>query len=76
MTWSSLKLSSFSLDGAMKIGAAGFQEMRNALFSYVSHNSMQKMSGQVFEHLHHSDKSFFLDKSAKGLCDDVSKGTK
>lgn len=57
----------FFLDGAARIGAAGCNELRNAIFARVAQHSIRKIATNVFSHLHNLDLSFHLNKQTGAL---------
>lgn len=52
----------FILDGIARAGAAGFNELRNAVFAKVAQRSIRKIAKNVFVHLHNLDLSFHLSR--------------
>lgn len=49
-------------DGIARAGAAGFNELRNAVFAKVAQHSIRKIAKNVFLHLHNLDLSFHLSR--------------
>ncbi|CAK1366731.1 Iron-sulfur clusters transporter atm1, mitochondrial [Cercospora beticola] len=62
--------------GATRIGAAVFQEFRNAIFATVSQKAIRKVAGNVFEHLLKLDLNFHLARQTGGLTRAIDRGTK
>ncbi|KAI5364261.1 putative Type 1 protein exporter [Septoria linicola] len=62
--------------GASRIGAAVFQEFRNAIFATVSQKAIRKVAGNVFEHLLKLDLNFHLARQTGGLTRAIDRGTK
>ena len=62
--------------GATRIGAAVFQEIRNAVFASVAQNAIRKVAGSVFEHLLKLDLNFHLSRQTGGLTRAIDRGTK
>ncbi|KAF2213391.1 hypothetical protein CERZMDRAFT_66888 [Cercospora zeae-maydis SCOH1-5] len=62
--------------GATRIGAAVFQEFRNAIFATVSQKAIRKVAGNVFEHLLRLDLNFHLARQTGGLTRAIDRGTK
>src|ERR1044071_2703864 len=63
-------------DGATRIGATIFQELRNAVFASVAQKAIRKVACNVFEHLLRLDLSFHLSKQTGGLTRAIDRGTK
>lgn len=57
----------FFTDGIARAGAAGFNELRNAVFAKVAQHSIRKIATNVFLHLHNLDLSFHLSKQTGAL---------
>jgi ABC-type transport system involved in Fe-S cluster assembly fused permease/ATPase subunit len=62
--------------GLARASAAGFGELRNAVFSKVAHGAIQKVSRDVFEHLHRLDLQFHLDRNTGALSRTIDRGTR
>ncbi|KAL9530829.1 Iron-sulfur clusters transporter [Sphaerulina musiva] len=62
--------------GATRIGAALFQEFRNAIFATVSQKAIRNVAGHVFEHLLKLDLNFHLARQTGGLTRAIDRGTK
>jgi ATP-binding cassette subfamily B (MDR/TAP) protein 7 len=62
--------------GATRIGAAVFQELRNAVFASVAQKAIRKVAGNVFDHLLRLDLNFHLTKQTGGLTRAIDRGTK
>lgn len=54
-------------DGVARAGAAGFNELRNAVFAKVAQHSIRKIARNVFLHLHNLDLSFHLNRQTGAL---------
>jgi len=65
-----------SLDGATRIGAAVFQEIRNAIFASVAQKAIRRVACNVFEHLLRLDLNFHLSRQTGGLTRAIDRGTK
>ena len=63
-------------DGATRIGAALFQELRNAIFASVAQKAIRKVACSVFEHLLRLDLNFHLSRQTGGLTRAIDRGTK
>ena len=57
----------FYADGVARAGAAGFNELRNAVFATVAQRSIRKIAKNVFLHLHNLDLSFHLSRQTGAL---------
>ena len=64
------------LDGAARIGAAVFQEMRNAVFASVAQKAIRRVAASVFGHLLRLDLQFHLSRQTGGLTRAIDRGTK
>ena len=63
-------------DGATRIGAAIFQEIRNAIFASVAQKAIRRVACNVFEHLLRLDLNFHLSRQTGGLTRAIDRGTK
>lgn len=64
------------LDGATRIGAAVFQEIRNAVFASVAQKAIRRVACNVFDHLLKLDLNFHLSRQTGGLTRAIDRGTK
>lgn len=55
------------IDGIARAGAAGFSELRNAVFAKVAQHSIRKIAKNVFLHMHNLDMAFHLNKQTGAL---------
>ncbi|RKP37809.1 P-loop containing nucleoside triphosphate hydrolase protein, partial [Dimargaris cristalligena] len=62
--------------GGARLGAAAFQELRNAVFSRVAQTAIRKVALNVYQHLLHLDLSFHLSRHTGGLTRAIDRGTK
>lgn len=62
--------------GIARSTAAGFAELRNAIFSTVSHGAIRQVSRNVFEHLHKLDLQFHLERNTGILSRTIDRGTR
>jgi ATP-binding cassette, subfamily B (MDR/TAP), member 7 len=62
--------------GLARATAAGSAELRNAIFSTVSHGTIRQISRSVFEHLHRLDMQFHLDRNTGVLSRTIDRGTR
>lgn len=65
-----------SPDGATRIGATLFQELRNAVFASVAQKAIRKVARNVFDHLLRLDLNFHLSRQTGGLTRAIDRGTK
>jgi len=61
--------------GSLRFGATLFSELRDAVFARVAERAMRRVSLRVFEHLHHRELAFHLDRKTGGLARDIERGT-
>lgn len=62
--------------GAARLGAAGFNELRNAVFARVAQHSIRKIATNVFVHLHNLDLAFHLNKQTGALSKTIDRGSR
>ncbi|XP_042218563.1 iron-sulfur clusters transporter ABCB7, mitochondrial-like [Homarus americanus] len=62
--------------GIARTGAAGFNELRNAVFAKVAQNSIRKIAKNVFLHLHSLDLNFHLSKQTGALSKAIDRGSR
>ena len=62
--------------GALRMTAALFNELRDALFARVRHGAMRKVSLRVLEHLHRLSLRFHLERKTGGISRDLERGTR
>ena len=60
--------------GAIRIGAAGFGEMRDALFAPVQQRAVRLLALRTFRHLHSVSLRFHLDRQTGGLSRVIDRG--
>lgn len=63
----------FRPDGAARVTAAGFNELRNAVFAKVAQNSIRRIAKNVFLHLHSLDLNFHLTRQTGGLAKTIDR---
>ncbi|XP_046960162.1 uncharacterized protein LOC124530194 isoform X3 [Vanessa cardui] len=74
-----LGTSAFSLlvgYGIARASAAGFNELRNAVFAKVAQHSIRKLACNVFTHLHNLDLSFHLGRQTGALSKTIDRGSR
>jgi ABC transporter ATM len=64
------------IDGAARMGAFAFQELRNAVFAKVAQRSIRKVARNIFDHLLRLDYAFHLTRHTGGLSRAIDRGTK
>ncbi|XP_025835797.1 ATP-binding cassette sub-family B member 7, mitochondrial [Agrilus planipennis] len=62
--------------GVARAGAAGFNELRNAVFAKVAQHSIRKIAKNVFLHLHKLDLSFHLSRQTGALSKTIDRGSR
>ncbi|XP_049941239.1 iron-sulfur clusters transporter ABCB7, mitochondrial isoform X1 [Schistocerca serialis cubense] len=62
--------------GIARAGAAGFSELRNAVFAKVAQHSIRKLARNVFLHLHRLDLSFHLSRQTGALSKTIDRGSR
>ncbi|KAJ2804377.1 Iron-sulfur clusters transporter atm1, mitochondrial, partial [Coemansia helicoidea] len=62
--------------GAARLGAAAFQELRNAIFASVQQNAVRNLALNVYRHLLDLDMRFHLSRETGGLTRAIDRGTK
>jgi ATP-binding cassette, subfamily B, heavy metal transporter len=60
--------------GIARIGAAGFGEIRDALFASVSQRAVRMVALQTYQHLHRVSLRFHLDRQTGGLSRVIDRG--
>jgi ATP-binding cassette, subfamily B (MDR/TAP), member 7 len=66
----------YFLDGIARAGAAGFNELRNAVFARVASHSIRKIAVNTFMHLHNLDLGFHLNKQTGALSKTIDRGSR
>ncbi|KAL3282588.1 hypothetical protein HHI36_005764 [Cryptolaemus montrouzieri] len=62
--------------GIARAGAAGFNELRNAVFAKVAQHSIRKIAKNVFLHLHNLDLGFHLSRQTGALSKTIDRGSR
>ncbi|KAI8321191.1 iron-sulfur clusters transporter ATM1, mitochondrial [Martensiomyces pterosporus] len=62
--------------GAARLGAAAFQELRNAIFANVQQRAIRNLALNVYKHLLDLDIRFHLSRETGGLTRAIDRGTK
>ena len=60
--------------GIARIGAAGFGEIRDALFASVSQRAVRLVALRTYQHLHRVSLRFHLDRQTGGLSRAIDRG--
>ena len=61
--------------GLLRVGSAGFAEMRDAVFAKVQQRTVRKVALRTFKHLHQLSLRFHLDRQTGGLSRTLERGT-
>lgn len=64
------------IDGAARIGASLFNELRNAVFAKVAQSSIRRVARKTFLHLHSLDLSYHLSRHTGAMSRAVDRGTR
>jgi ATP-binding cassette subfamily B (MDR/TAP) protein 7 len=64
------------IDALARIGAAGFNELRNAIFARVAQHSQRSIGVNVFLHLHKLDLDFHLSRQTGALSKAIDRGSR
>ncbi|XP_074039778.1 ATP binding cassette subfamily B member 7 [Leptinotarsa decemlineata] len=62
--------------GIARMGATGFNELRNAVFAKVAQGSIRKIAKNVFLHLHNLDLGFHLQRQTGALSKTIDRGSR
>ena len=62
--------------GALKLGSALFNELRDVVFARVRYRAMRRLSTQVLAHLHALSLRYHLDRRTGGVSRDLERGTR
>lgn len=62
--------------GLARAGAAGFSELRNAVFAKVSQHSIRKIATNLFMHMHNLDLKFHLNRQTGALSKTIDRGSR
>ncbi|XP_013136595.1 PREDICTED: ATP-binding cassette sub-family B member 7, mitochondrial isoform X2 [Papilio polytes] len=62
--------------GIARATAAGFNELRNAVFARVAQHSIRRLACNVFTHLHSLDLSFHLGRQTGALSKTIDRGSR
>uniref|UniRef100_A0A1L8DUJ8 Iron-sulfur clusters transporter ABCB7, mitochondrial n=2 Tax=Nyssomyia neivai TaxID=330878 RepID=A0A1L8DUJ8_9DIPT len=62
--------------GVARAGAAGFNELRNAVFARVASHSIRRIATNVFMHLHNLDLAFHLNRQTGALSKTIDRGSR
>jgi len=62
--------------GIARVGASGFNELRNAVFAKVSQHSVREIARNVFTHLHNLDLAFHLNRQTGALSKAIDRGSR
>ncbi|XP_012261385.2 iron-sulfur clusters transporter ABCB7, mitochondrial isoform X1 [Athalia rosae] len=62
--------------GIARAGAAGLNELRNAVFAKVAQHSIRRIAKNVFLHLHNMDLAFHLSRQTGALSKTIDRGSR
>jgi len=62
--------------GLLRLTSSLFSEFRDALFAKVIFNSVRKIAGNIFQHLHKLSLRFHLQRQTGGISRDIERGTR
>lgn len=62
--------------GVARAGAAGFNELRNAVFAKVAQEGVRSIARNIFLHLHSLDLAFHLNRQTGALSKAIDRGTR
>ncbi len=62
--------------GLLRLASSLFSELRDALFAKVIYNSVRKIAGNIFSHLHKLSLRFHLERQTGGISRDIERGTR
>ena len=60
--------------GLLRVGAAAFGELRDALFAAVQQRAVRQVAVETFEHMHRLSLRFHLDRQTGGLSRAIDRG--
>ena len=63
-------------DGAARLSASLFNELRNAVFAKVAQSSIRRVARTTFLHLHSLDLSYHLSRQTGAMSRAVDRGTR
>lgn len=63
-------------DGAARLSASLFNELRNAVFAKVAQKSVRRVASTTFRHLHSLDLSYHLSRQTGAMSRAVDRGTR
>jgi ATP-binding cassette subfamily B protein len=61
--------------GLLRVGAAGFGELRDAVFAAVQQRTVRRVALRTFRHLHGLSLRFHLDRQTGGVARAIERGT-
>jgi ATP-binding cassette subfamily B protein len=62
--------------GALKLGAALFNELRDVVFARVRYRAMRRLSTRVLDHLHRLSLRYHLERRSGAVSRDLERGTR
>ena len=61
--------------GLLRVGSAGFAELRDAVFASVQQRTVRSVALQTFEHMHRLSMRFHLDRQTGGVSRAIERGS-
>jgi len=62
--------------GLLRLASSLFSELRDALFAKVIFNSVRRVAGAIFKHLHNLSLRFHLQRQTGGISRDIERGSR
>jgi len=62
--------------GLLRLASSLFSELRDALFAKVIFNSVRRIAGTIFKHLHNLSLRFHLQRQTGGISRDIERGSR
>ncbi len=62
--------------GLLRLASSLFSELRDALFAKVIFNSVRRIAGAIFKHLHNLSLRFHLQRQTGGISRDIERGSR
>jgi len=62
--------------GLLRLASSLFSELRDAIFAKVIFNSVRRIAGAIFKHLHNLSLRFHLQRQTGGISRDIERGSR
>jgi ATP-binding cassette subfamily B protein len=62
--------------GVLRLASSLFSELRDALFAKVIFNTVRRIAGNIFKHLHNLSLRFHLQRQTGGISRDIERGSR